>query len=67
MITTDVTPKEFGNSFSSDHLTKDYRNFYNYDEELFTPETDAKKRKIGCYTCIAICVIFWSLIIYIFA
>jgi hypothetical protein len=58
MNTTDLTPKQFAKNFGSDY--SDYM-----DDELPIPETDAKNRKIGCYTCIIICVIFWTIIFYL--
>jgi hypothetical protein len=53
-----ITPKESAKNFGSGY--SDYM-----DDELPIPETDGKNRKIGCYICIIICVLFWATVFYL--
>jgi hypothetical protein len=46
---------------NNDYLKKDYRNFYNYDEELIIPSSN----KGYGWGCALFLVLIWSIFIYL--
>lgn len=50
-----------------DYLEKDYRNFYDYEEELipYRSESEIKSRRYSAIGCLIFVLLFWAIIIYL--